>query len=31
MRTLLGEGKMAAIAGKTTAEEVMRVVQREDF
>ncbi len=31
MRTLLGEGKLAAIAGKTTPEEVMRVVQREDF
>ncbi len=31
MRTLLGEGKMAAIAGKTTPEEVMRVVQREDI
>ena len=31
MRTLLGEGKLAAMAGKTTTEEVMRVVQREDF
>ncbi len=31
MRTLLGEGKLAALAGKTTPEEVMRVVQREDF
>jgi type II secretion system protein E len=31
MRTLLGEGKLASMAGKTTPEEVMRVVQREDF
>lgn len=31
MRTLLGEGKLAAMAGKTTPEEVMRVVQREDI
>jgi len=31
MRTLLGEGKLSALAGKTTPEEVMRVVQREDF
>jgi len=31
MRTLLGEGKVSALAGRTTPEEVMRVVQREDF
>ncbi|MBN9503726.1 MAG: hypothetical protein BGO01_05145 [Armatimonadetes bacterium 55-13] len=31
MRTLLMEGKLAVLDGKTTAEEVMRVCQREDF
>jgi type II secretory ATPase GspE/PulE/Tfp pilus assembly ATPase PilB-like protein len=31
MSTLLMEGKAAALAGRTTPEEVMRVCQREDF
>jgi len=31
MRTLLGDGRMAVLAGKTTPEEVLRVSQREDF
>lgn len=31
MRTLLGEGKLSALTGRTTPEEVMRVVQREDL
>ena len=31
MRTLLMEGKLMVLAGRTTAEEVMRVCQREDF
>ena len=31
MRTLLGDGRLAVLAGKTTPEEVMRVSQREDF
>lgn len=31
MRTLLGDGKLAVLAGKTTIEEVLRVAQREDF
>jgi general secretion pathway protein E len=31
MRTLLGDGKLAVLAGKTTPEEVMRVCQREEF
>jgi type II secretory ATPase GspE/PulE/Tfp pilus assembly ATPase PilB-like protein len=31
MRTLLGDGKAAVLAGKTTIEEVLRVAQREDF
>jgi type II secretion system protein E len=31
MRTLLGDGKNAVLAGKTTIEEVLRVAQREDF
>jgi type II secretion system protein E len=31
MRTLLGEGKLAVLAGKTTPEEVLRVCQRDDF
>lgn len=29
MRTLLGDGKLAVLAGKTTPEEVLRVCQRE--
>jgi type II secretory ATPase GspE/PulE/Tfp pilus assembly ATPase PilB-like protein len=31
MRTLLGDGKRAVLAGKTTPEEVLRVCQREAF
>lgn len=31
MRTLLGDGKLAVLAGKTTIEEVLRVAQREEF
>jgi type II secretion system protein E len=31
MRTLVGDGRVAVLAGKTTPEEVMRVSQREDF
>ena len=31
MRTLLGDGRIAIQAGKTTPEEVMRVCQREAF
>jgi type II secretory ATPase GspE/PulE/Tfp pilus assembly ATPase PilB-like protein len=31
MRTLLGDGRLAVLAGKTTPEEVLRVSQREDF
>lgn len=31
MRTLLGDGKLAVLSGKTTPEEVMRVCQREEF
>ncbi|HWD37552.1 MAG TPA: type II secretion system ATPase GspE [Fimbriimonas sp.] len=31
MRTLLGDGRLAVMAGKTTVEEVLRVSQREDF
>ena len=31
MRTLLGEGKVAVLAGKSTPEEVLRVCQREEF
>jgi type II secretion system protein E len=31
MRSLLHEGRMAVMAGKTTPEEVLRVSQREDF
>ncbi len=31
MRTLLGDGKLAVLNGKTTPEEVLRVSQREDF
>ena len=31
MRTLLGDGKIAVLAGKTTPEEVLRVCQRESL
>jgi type II secretion system protein E len=31
MRTLMGDGKLAVLAGKTTPEEIMRVAQREDI
>ncbi len=31
MRTLLGEGRLAVLEGQTTAEEVLRVCQREDI
>ncbi len=31
MRTLLGDGRLAVLAGKTTPEEILRVCQREDF
>ena len=31
MRTLLGDGRLAVLAGKTTPEEVMRVCARESF
>lgn len=31
MRTLLGDGKLHVMAGKTTPEEVLRVCQREEF
>ncbi len=31
MRTLLGDGKLAVMAGKTTPEEVMRVCARESY
>ena len=31
MRTLLGDGKLAVLAGKTTPEEVMRVCARESY
>jgi general secretion pathway protein E len=31
MRTLLGDGRLAVLAGKTTPEEVLRVCQREEF
>lgn len=31
MRTLLGDGRIAVLAGKTTPEEVLRVCQREEF
>jgi general secretion pathway protein E len=31
MRTLLGDGRLSVLAGKTTPEEVMRVCQREEF
>ncbi|AIE87564.1 Type IV fimbrial assembly, ATPase PilB [Fimbriimonas ginsengisoli Gsoil 348] len=31
MRTLLGDGRLMVLNGKTTPEEVLRVSQREDF
>jgi general secretion pathway protein E len=31
MRTLLGDGRIAVLAGKTTPEEILRVCQREAF
>ncbi|MBI1756698.1 MAG: Flp pilus assembly complex ATPase component TadA [Fimbriimonas ginsengisoli] len=31
MRTLLGDGKLSVLAGRTTPEEVLRVCQREEF
>jgi type II secretory ATPase GspE/PulE/Tfp pilus assembly ATPase PilB-like protein len=31
MRTLVGDGRLAVLAGKTTPEEIMRVSQREDL
>jgi type II secretion system protein E len=31
MRTLLGDGKIAILAGRSTPEEVLRVCQREEF
>jgi len=31
MRTLLGDGRLAVLAGRTTPEEVLRVCQREEF
>lgn len=31
MRTLLADGRLAVLAGKTAPEEVLRVSQREDF
>lgn len=31
MRTLLGEGKLAVLAGKTTVDEVLRVAAREEI
>ena len=31
MRTLLGDGRLAVLEGKTTPEEVMRVAARESF
>lgn len=31
MRTLIGDGKLAVLEGKTTVDEVMRVCQREEF
>ncbi len=31
MRTLLGDGKRAVMEGRTTAQEVLRVIQREEF
>lgn len=31
MRTLLGDGRLQVLAGRTTPEEVLRVCQREEF
>ena len=31
MRTLLGDGRLAVLAGRTTPDEVLRVCQREEF
>ena len=31
MRTLLGDGRLAVLSGRTTPEEVIRVCQREEF
>lgn len=31
MRTLLGDGRLQVLAGKTTPDEVLRVCQREEF
>jgi type II secretory ATPase GspE/PulE/Tfp pilus assembly ATPase PilB-like protein len=31
MRTLLGEGRIAVLAGRTTPEEILRVCQRDEF
>jgi type II secretion system protein E len=31
MRTLLGDGRLAVLSGRTTPEEVLRVCQREEF
>jgi type II secretory ATPase GspE/PulE/Tfp pilus assembly ATPase PilB-like protein len=31
MRTLLGDGRLAVLEGRTTPEEVMRVAARESF
>ncbi len=31
MRTLLGDGRLAVLAGKTTPDEVMRVCARESY
>lgn len=31
LRTLIGDGKLAVLTGRTTAEEVLRVCQREEF
>ena len=31
MRTLLGDGRLAVLEGKTTPEEVLRVAARELF
>ena len=31
MRSLLGDGKIAIMAGRSTPEEVLRVCQREEF
>jgi general secretion pathway protein E/type IV pilus assembly protein PilB len=31
MRTLLGDGRLAVLEGLTTAQEVLRVCQRDDL